>query len=128
MHAECTLDGEDALARSRLASRPSADEVDPASTRSVPCAREPRAELDRAPVVVGAAERHEHGAGAGGAVDEHRDVARRLVQQAQEPCVLEEPCGRVDEQQLGILLAGEPREVGAGRERGERGRSYRHAT
>ena len=28
--------------------------------------------------------------------------------------------GRVDEQQLGILLAGEPREVGAGRERRER--------
>ena len=43
--------------------------------------------------------------------DDDPDVARRLVEQREKTRVLEQPVGRVDEEEIGVLLAGEPRDV-----------------
>ena len=61
--------------------------------------------------MVRAGERHEHVPRASLATDEHRDVAGSVVEQAQEPRVLEEAGGGVDEEKLGVLLTSEPRQI-----------------
>ena len=77
--------------------------------------------------MIRASERHEDGARGGLAADDDGDVARSLVEKAQEARILEEPGGRVDEQQLGILLAGEPGEIRARGERRERRGAHKRA-
>ena len=49
--------------------------------RHTPSPREPRAELDRGPIVVRAAERHDHGSARGAFLgDEQGDVARNVAE------------------------------------------------
>ena len=57
---------------------------------------------------------------AGRPVDEHGDVARRLLQERQQPAVLEQSVGCVHEHKLCLLLGGKPRQIFAGRDGRER--------
>ena len=81
--------------------------------RRIGGAREPRAELDRCPVVLGPSEGDEHGAfGRRFASNEQRDVAGRLRKYGRELLVGsslgQELVGGVGEQELDVELGGEP--------------------
>ena len=77
--------------------------------RHAASACEPRAELDRRPVVLGPREGHEHGTRARRLVpDDDADVARRLIEQREHARVLEQAVRRVDEEEIDVVLACEP--------------------
>ena len=119
--AERPLHGERGARQQAARVAPPAPVVGSGETEREPVReRQPRAELHRRPVVLGAGERDDDRVAASLAVHEDGDVARCVVEQAQQPWVLEQAIGRVDDEELGILLAREPREIGARRERGER--------
>ena len=105
----------DALASSRLASRPPAPVLAPASCSARAAARASQApELDRRPVVLGPENGTSTGPGARApGADEHRHVARRLVEQREQARVLQQAARRVDDEQVGVLLGRQPREVRA---------------
>ena len=90
--------------------------------------REPRAELDRRPVVLGPAERDEHGAlGRRVPRNEQRHVAGRLLEEGSQLLVGsslgQELVGGVGEQEIDVELGGEPSQLRTGRRRRERGRT-----
>ena len=68
--------------------------------RRAGAAGEPAAELDRRPVVLGSGEGDDDGALAQRTAHEHRDVARRVVEQRDQPRVLERPLRRGDEHEI----------------------------
>ena len=83
-------------------------------------ARDPRTDLDRRPVVIGAAERHQHGAigsrpeTCAVPPDEQRDVARRPVEDRGEIDLERSRESTVRKQQISVLLRCEPHEIFAG--------------
>ena len=103
----------EASASRRLASRPS-----PPPSATAPIRRsgasggagDPRAELERRPVVPGGAERHQHRARARRPArrDEHRDVAWRLLED-DAGVAARARASRLHEQQVDALLVGEAR-------------------
>ncbi len=103
----------------RLASRlPCSGTAAAPASRSGACSRvrEPRAELDRRPVVVGPAERDEHGAlGRRVPRNEQRHVAGRLREDGRELLVGsslgQELVGGVGEQEIDVELGGEPSQL-----------------
>ena len=127
--ARCTAS--EALASRRLASRPlgAACWRRRAASRSAGTAREPRAELDGGPVVLGAGERARAPVPSPGAPSptstptSHGASSRRESRRASSS----RPVGRVDQQQVGVLLGREPGEVRARGHRGERRAARGHA-
>ena len=67
--------------------------------------------------MLGPRERDEHRAGAADrAADDDADVARRLLEEGQDPGILEQPVRCVDEQEVDVVLGREARQVDARRQ------------
>jgi hypothetical protein len=69
--------------------------------------------------VLGTGERHQHRPVPLGCADHHRHVARCVPQQGHQPGIFQQPVRRVDDQQLGVLLAGQASQIRPGSQRRE---------
>ena len=103
----------------------------PSSLSGAPEARgQPRAELERGPVVLGAAERHEHGLVRAELDrisllgDQHGDVGRGVLEQladvAERHALADQPPPALGEHEVDRLALDDVGEVGAGVRRGQR--------
>ena len=94
--------------------------------RAVARRRQPGAELDRRPVVLGARERDQNGA-IRRLADEHTDIASGAGENRHQVVVGQQSRRRLDEQEIGVLLLREAHDILAGVGGGEGGGARRDA-